>query len=466
MSDGEVEDAAPLGNSGGGEGEALERRCRVRYAYHGQGEGEVTILKGEEVLLLDDSDPDWCRIKTSDGQDGFVPSSYLRLPKSSQSQPREGTGEEKEKKKKKKKKETKDSKQAVAEWCSTWNDPSKNKAPARKKPTRAEYVARKKLESLPPGLVIERLKVMKAKGPTALEDAIEIDLGEDNPDAPAKSLDEAEVQFLPDETEKVLQEYLDRGSLDPGSPHMLPPPGELLARDEKFQSFLDSATKSELKDRLECMIASVDSNKWKRGNFVVAVVASGLTFEHLVELDILARGLIKAAAARGTLEALLHIFIEIEVRNTEDPKLMFRSNSLVTKALGEFLWITGEKYLESLLQPIVFSAVHGPQNFEVNPKIVKDEKELQENQQNLVASLEMTISKICRSVNKVPPFIRRVCQRIAEVVATKFEQNISVNELESAELIKRDSVRVALSNFFLLRFICPAIIDPVTFKVK
>ena len=31
---------------------------------------------------------------------------------------------------------------------------------------------------------------------------------------------------------------------------------------------------------------------------------------------------------------------------------------------------------------------------------------------------------------------------------------------------QKESVRIAISNFFLLRFICPAIIDPVTYKVR
>ncbi|KIJ49491.1 hypothetical protein M422DRAFT_27856 [Sphaerobolus stellatus SS14] len=60
------------------EGEDLARPTHVRYSFEGQGEGELGVSSGQQVMVLDDRDPAWwyARDPTS-GREGVIPASYL-----------------------------------------------------------------------------------------------------------------------------------------------------------------------------------------------------------------------------------------------------------------------------------------------------------------------------------------------------------------------------------------------------
>lgn len=53
------------------------------YDYTAQGEGEISIREGENLLVIDDSDPEWWNVRSmkKSGGEGFVPMTYVQLKK-------------------------------------------------------------------------------------------------------------------------------------------------------------------------------------------------------------------------------------------------------------------------------------------------------------------------------------------------------------------------------------------------
>lgn len=49
----------------------------VLYDYRAQEENDVSVCRGELVMLLNDQDKDWLWISTEDGEEGFVPRTFL-----------------------------------------------------------------------------------------------------------------------------------------------------------------------------------------------------------------------------------------------------------------------------------------------------------------------------------------------------------------------------------------------------
>ena len=49
----------------------------VLYDYKAQQENDVSVVRGECVMLLNDQDPDWLWIVVEDGEEGFVPRAFL-----------------------------------------------------------------------------------------------------------------------------------------------------------------------------------------------------------------------------------------------------------------------------------------------------------------------------------------------------------------------------------------------------
>eukprot|EP00211_Chloroparvula_japonica_P004657 CAMPEP_0119146460 /NCGR_PEP_ID=MMETSP1310-20130426/38925_1 /TAXON_ID=464262 /ORGANISM="Genus nov. species nov., Strain RCC2339" /LENGTH=655 /DNA_ID=CAMNT_0007138357 /DNA_START=87 /DNA_END=2051 /DNA_ORIENTATION=- len=404
---------------------------RVRWDFSGQGEEELGhVAKGTNVQVLDSSDKEWWLILTKDGEKGFVPSKYLRK-----------LGEEKKKKKDKGKEEDPEAKKRVMEWCNTWStvkvteddfckveqpkevDSGTPRSPtASKGRSRDDYLRRKELLSLPPGIAIEQYQAQAGGQVGARDDVMVYMTCKEAVAAVPKGVDISKIG---------VREFM---KSDP---------------DEK-------ATRT----FLERLLVSQEPAGMEQVFLLVRLMLSQ-PMEEIIDLDILAGGIVYAAYNCGNVMDLLRVIIEVEVRQTDRPFQIFRGNSIVTKALGEFLWIYGKDFLRQTLKPIIFAIVHSGDDFEVNPDKVADPEKLASNQQNLNASLEMTISMISNSVDRVPDIIRDVCSLIAHTVAKRFESAYSDKE----DLFKYPSVRKAIINFFLFRFICPAITDPMTFQV-
>jgi hypothetical protein len=51
----------------------------VLYDFTADGDDELTVAEGEDLILLDNESDDWWKVRNSDGQEGVVPASYVEV---------------------------------------------------------------------------------------------------------------------------------------------------------------------------------------------------------------------------------------------------------------------------------------------------------------------------------------------------------------------------------------------------
>lgn len=56
-----------------------ERRAKMIYNYEANGEGEVSVEEGNEVVILEYDDGGWTKVRTSSRECGLVPTSYIEI---------------------------------------------------------------------------------------------------------------------------------------------------------------------------------------------------------------------------------------------------------------------------------------------------------------------------------------------------------------------------------------------------
>lgn len=82
---------------------------------------------------------------------------------------------------------------------------------------------------------------------------------------------------------------------------------------------------------------------------------------------------------------------------SEDERLIFRGNSLATKAMEAFLKLTGERYLLETLGELVSNVLQVGYDCEVDPLKAQSTAALLRQQQNLRNAVENTWKKIVAS---------------------------------------------------------------------
>jgi RAS protein activator-like 2 len=142
-------------------------------------------------------------------------------------------------------------------------------------------------------------------------------------------------------------------------------------------------------------------------------------------------------------------FINSSFDPTDDERLTFRGNSLATKAMEAYLKLTGDRYLQETLGPVVRGAVEGG-DCEVDPLKVASVAALHKQQQNLRAAVELAWSRILASHSHFPAELRD-CFRI-------FRERL-------AEMGREDMADNLISASIFLRFLCPAILSPSLFNI-
>lgn len=50
---------------------------RARYSFTAENSGELSVSAGEDLIVLEASDPNWWLVASANGERGLLPSSYL-----------------------------------------------------------------------------------------------------------------------------------------------------------------------------------------------------------------------------------------------------------------------------------------------------------------------------------------------------------------------------------------------------
>lgn len=140
---------------------------------------------------------------------------------------------------------------------------------------------------------------------------------------------------------------------------------------------------------------------------------------------------------------------EISRHDVQD-SLIFRENTILTKAIEEYMKMVGQTYLQETLGPFITGIYASTDSHEVDPQRCSAE-ELRENRGHLWRSCEVAIESIMQSQKYFPPDLLAVFSSWQEKVVMRGRPELG-SRLVSACLF--------------LRFLCPAILSPGLFQLS
>ncbi|XP_029998348.1 rasGAP-activating-like protein 1 [Sphaeramia orbicularis] len=179
--------------------------------------------------------------------------------------------------------------------------------------------------------------------------------------------------------------------------------------------------------------------------------------------------LVKIYLGQGLVVPFLDYLNTREVNHTSDPNTLFRSNSLASKAMEQFMKAVGMLYLHEVLKPIINRIFDEKKYIELDPckidlnrtrrisfKGAVSEAEVRDSSvEMLQIYLTSIIESIVGSVDQCPPVMRVAFKQLHKRVEEQF-----------AEPENEDVKYLAISGFFFLRFFAPAILTPKLFQLR
>ena len=169
--------------------------------------------------------------------------------------------------------------------------------------------------------------------------------------------------------------------------------------------------------------------------------------------EVAATHLVNIFHTRGDLLPFIHSLIQLEISSTSDPGIIFRGNSLTTKAIDIFMKMVGMEYLHTTLEPVISAIYACKTSCEVDG-VAGNDSALRKAWKLLNGFIVDAWNAIAHSPDACPAPMVSVFNGISRAVAHKWPEP------------EHENVRfIAVSGFLFLRFFVPAIISPKSFDL-
>ncbi|ERE75288.1 rasGAP-activating-like protein 1, partial [Cricetulus griseus] len=183
----------------------------------------------------------------------------------------------------------------------------------------------------------------------------------------------------------------------------------------------------------------------------------------------LATKLVKLFLGRGLAGPFLDYLTRREVARTNDPNTLFRSNSLASKSMEQFMKLVGMRYLHEVLRPVVSRVFEEKKYMELDPckmelnrsrrisfKGTPTEEQVRETSLGLLTGyLGSIVDAIVSSAGRCPLALRLAFKQLQRCVEKRFPG-----------VEHQDAKYLATSGFLFLRFFAPAILTPKLFDLR
>ncbi|OXB65913.1 hypothetical protein ASZ78_008607 [Callipepla squamata] len=164
--------------------------------------------------------------------------------------------------------------------------------------------------------------------------------------------------------------------------------------------------------------------------------------------------LVKVFLAQGLAVPFLDYIITRELARTMDPNTLFRSNSLASKSVEQFLKAVGLPYLHAVLKPVVNRIFEEKKRISFKGSL--SEAQVRDSSLELLQGyLGDTVDAIVGSVDKCPLLMRVAFKQLRRRVEERFPSP----QHEEVQYF-------AISGFLFLRFFAPAVLTPKLFGLR
>lgn len=136
---------------------------------------------------------------------------------------------------------------------------------------------------------------------------------------------------------------------------------------------------------------------------------------------------------------------------TSEANLLFRGNTLLTKALDLHMQRLGKEYLEDALSEKMRDIDESDPDCEVDPNKAQNPQDLERNWRNLIALTENIWKSIAASATRCPPELRMIFRHIRACAEDRYGKFL------------RSVTYSSVSGFLFLRFFVPAVLNPKLF---
>lgn len=164
------------------------------------------------------------------------------------------------------------------------------------------------------------------------------------------------------------------------------------------------------------------------------------------EVDDFASALLNVYDSRGQSLSLVTDVVTREIEHSDSSTDILRRNCVATKVLSLYAKSKGYHYLQETLGPFIKNMMARPEEyiFELEPDRVSDLQEFTHNLDNFEKCVTELIGALEKNMPKMPCVFKEVCATIQSAVQPRFPE----------------SKESAVSAFFFLRYICPALVSP------